>query len=138
VNSRGGDDSAGIIDPFSVYDGLLVFECPRTNEGNRVRIPRFFPLNRASQIDITGAYPDTHGSGDAPARPGFPDAGAEGMASAAATDLDAANATGMQLAIWKDGQIGWRLEVGVKGAVGSDPVTADTLFEVGGKYRRNV
>ena len=45
VKSLEGDDSAGIIDPFSVYDGLLLPDNAKTSEGNRVSWPRCFANN---------------------------------------------------------------------------------------------
>jgi hypothetical protein len=50
VNTRAGESSAGIMAPFSVYDGLLAPERPSTSDGKRVRSPRCLDSSWSSEI----------------------------------------------------------------------------------------
>ena len=59
VNSLAGEVSAGIIEPFSVYDGLLAPPKPRTSEGKRVWCPKCRASNWSSDsVFFVCAEPD--------------------------------------------------------------------------------
>ena len=63
-NSFEGDDSAGIIDPFSVYEGLLLPDNDKTSEGNLVSCPKCFANNWSTEIVFPEGIPPDIGAAD--------------------------------------------------------------------------
>jgi hypothetical protein len=57
VNTWDGESSAGIIDPFSVYEGLLLPESPSTSDGNRVWLPKCLAKSWSSEMLLRETEP---------------------------------------------------------------------------------